>query len=119
MSWLVNDLSVYGPVPTGALIVAVAGLEIDFQMCFGTMYVSPAIGTRFEYWAVLKFSTAVLGLGADTLVIGGTPPVLAAGILLIRLNVKATSALVNGWPSLHLTPWRSVKVSVLPPLDQA
>ena len=35
-----------------------------------------------------------------------------------RLKVKATSAAVIGLPSLHFTPLRMVKVSVLLPLVQ-
>ena len=43
----------------------------------------------------------------------------SAGNFFIRLNVNATSAAVNGLPSLNFTPLRMVKVSVLLPLLHA
>jgi len=43
----------------------------------------------------------------------------SAGCFLSRLKVKRTSAALNGFPSLHLTPLRIVTVSVLLPLLQA
>ena len=73
----------------------------------------------FEYSGVAKFNTTVLPLTVAGLASGGSPYTLAAGLLLVPLNVAATSAGVKAEPSLHLTPVRIVKVSVLPPLDQA
>ena len=47
------------------------------------------------------------------------PSRLTAALFFSMLNVKATSAGVSGVPLFHFTPWRIVKVIVLPPLDHA
>jgi hypothetical protein len=63
-------------------------------------------------------NTTSYGLGAET-VEKLTPSVLIVGYFFIMSNVKTTSALVNGFPSLHFTPWRSWNVRVLSPLENA
>ncbi len=42
-----------------------------------------------------------------------TPVVSSAEFFFNKLKVNSTSLLVNGWPSLHFTPSRSVNTSVL------
>ena len=44
-----------------------------------------------------------------------TPPMSIAGYFFIRLKVKATSLAVKSEPSLHFTPCRMSKVSLLAP----
>ncbi len=41
-------------------------------------------------------------------------PARASGFSMICSYVKTTSSAVKGSPSLHFTPWRSLKVYVLP-----
>jgi hypothetical protein len=48
-----------------------------------------------------------------------TALISSAGYCLRRLNVNSTSAALIGCPSLHFTPSRIVKVSVLLSADQA
>ena len=50
--------------------------------------------------------------------VGLIPLVLIALLCFIRLNVKATSLLVNAWPSFHLAPDCRLNVTVLPPLEK-
>src|SRR5262249_16490531 len=98
-----------GPVPTGLGSANVAALTVD-QMCCGTMNVW-AIRNRFAYSAWLNFSTAVLGVGAVALTGTGVPSVCSPLVVLIMLNVKATSLAVNGLPSFHWTFCRMSRVS--------
>ena len=54
---------------------------------------------------------------------GSAPPRLTSSdplaCVVTYLNVKATSAAVIAVPLFHFTPWRIVKVIVLPPLLHA
>ena len=83
-------------------------------MCCGTIWVC-----RMENWLatsdVAKVSIAVAGAGRGDADRHRGAVHVSAGCVLIMLNVYATSAAVNGFPSLHLTPDRTVMVSVLPP----
>src|SRR6185437_67976 len=111
-----NLPSTNGPVPTGVGSLNVAGLLSEAQTCCGTIWVCRISG-RLAYSGALKFSVAVLP-DAVALVGTGVAGTLRAGNFLIRLKVKATSAALNGLPSLHFTPDRVVMARVLPPLDQ-
>src|SRR6516162_750015 len=66
-----------------------------------------------------NLSTTVSGPVAVALTGAGVPVWAREGFLAIRLKVNATSAALNGLPSLHLTPDRVVRVSVLPPSEKA
>ena len=68
---------------------------------------------------VLNVITTVCGFGALTMLSKLIPPVLICGFFFSMLKVKATSALVNGLPSDHVTPLRRWKVRVLLSLDHA
>ena len=105
----------YGPVPTGAVTVAVAGVEYVVAKLAGSMSCVPAIATMFEYSEVAYLSTTVLPTTVAGLASAGIPATFAAAFVFTMLNVAATSAGVNAEPSLHLTPDRIVKVNVLPP----
>src|ERR1022692_1528524 len=111
-----NLSSMNGPVPTGLGSANVVGSPTDCQMCWGRMLTCP-MRNRFAYWGVLKFS--VTDLPDEVALVGsGVPTILSAGFLMNRLNVYATSAALNGLPSFHFTPWRMVRLSVLPLFDQ-
>src|ERR1700722_414243 len=86
-------------------------------MCCGTICVR-RMKKRFASWGCANVSTAVVASGAVAVTGIGVAGVLMAGNFLIRLKVKATSAALNGLPSLHFTPGRVVIVSVLPSADQ-
>src|ERR1700722_3370849 len=63
-------------------------------------------------------SSTVFGPVAVAEVTVGVPLTSAvAAYFLIRLKVKATSAALNGCPSLQFTPDRVVRVRVLPSAD--
>src|SRR5437879_363847 len=98
----------YGPVPTGFGSAKLVGFTPD-QMCCGTMKVCP-IRNRLAYSGWLKFSTAVVALGALALAGTGVPSVARPGCVLIMLKVNATSLALNGLPSFHFTPDRVVRV---------
>src|SRR6516164_2163226 len=74
---------------------------------------------RLPACGVANLMTAVLGPVAVALTGAGVPVWAREGFLASRLKVKATSAALNGLPSLHLTPDRVVRVSVLPPSEKA
>jgi hypothetical protein len=82
----------------------------------------PAMFSRFMYCGVEKVSCTVSLLG-DVMLVGLVPPRLMSSDPLLccsaYLYVKATSAAVNAVPLLHFTPWRIVKVMVLPLLLHA
>src|SRR4051812_47495962 len=109
-----------GPVPTvsAPLITALAGSVIVDHLCLETM-IWFAMPWKLAICGPEKFRTTVVGSGVVMASGSGVPPTLAALFFFSRSKVKATSSEVNGWPSLHLTPDFSVKVSVLLPLDHA
>src|SRR6516225_5042314 len=72
----------------------------------------------FPAWGEGNVSTTVFGPVAVAELTTGVPLTSAvAAYFLIRLKVNATSAALNGWPSLQFTPDRVVKVRVLPSAD--
>src|SRR5215471_12772558 len=73
---------------------------------------------RLPACGAAKLSTTVFGPVALALVGAGVPVWASAGFLASRLKVNATSAALNGLPSLHFTPDLVVTVSVLPPLEK-
>src|ERR1035441_1196445 len=104
------------PVATGGGSANVLGLPTDCQMCCGRMLTWP-MRNRFAYCGAAKFR--VTELPDEVALVGtGVAGRLSAGFLMIRLKVYATSAAENALPSLHFTPGRMVRASVLPPFDQ-
>ena len=61
------------------------------------------------------FPLAVTAVALAPKVSVHTPPGSMAGYFFIRLKVKATSLAVKSEPSLHFTPGRMSKVSLLAP----
>src|SRR5215469_776682 len=106
-----NLSSMYGPVPTGFA----SGLATEPQMCCDTIWVF-RMKNRLASWGSAKVSVAVFPEPVALTGIG-VAGVFSAGYFLIRLNVNATSAALNGLPSLHFTPSRVVIVMVLPSGD--
>src|SRR6516162_412161 len=76
------------------------------------LYRLPACGAA-------NLSTTVSGPVAVAETGAGVPVWAREGFLASRLKVNATSAALNGWPSLHFIPGRVVRVSVLPPSEKA
>jgi hypothetical protein len=67
---------------------------------------------------LVKLIVTLYRPAADTLA-SGRPNLFSAVLCSAWSNVKTTSALVNGLPSVHFTLCRSCTVRVLPPADQA
>ena len=61
------------------------------------------------------FSVAVTAVAGAPRMSFQIPPTSMAGYFFIRLKVKATSSAVKSDPSVHLTPGRMSKVSLLAP----
>src|SRR5882724_4516978 len=112
----VVDATSYAPVPTGVALVNVAGSATVDQTCLGSMNVLPAMKNRSENSGRLNDSVTVCASGVVTPV-SGRLYWFSALLEISSPNVKATSALVNGWPSDHWTPERRVNVSEVPSGD--
>src|SRR6266550_1813341 len=106
--------TVNGPVPTGFGSSQVSGWAAPApveKMCFGTMPTWLAKLKKYGPAGWLNLIVTCLPL-AVTLV--SPAPVHSAyrsvdGTFFIRLNVYSTSAALNGCPSFHVTPSRTVK----------
>src|SRR5262245_2993088 len=104
----------YGPVPTGVGSSQVSGWAAAApveKMCLGTMPTWLAKLKKYGPAAWLNVIVTCLPL-AVTLV--RPAPVHSeyrsvAGTRFIRLKVNATSSALNGCPSFHFTPSRTVK----------
>src|SRR5580698_6850672 len=99
----------------GAVTVAVAEAEYSVPKFAGSINCVPAIATMFAYSGWAYVNTTVSPETVAGLANAGRPATFAAGVVLTRLNVAATSAGPNDDPSLNFTPVRMVNVSVLPP----
>jgi hypothetical protein len=102
-----NVSTTYGPVATGFSFAQVSGSVTSFQMCSGTIscwLMMYAAGTS----AAFRWKTTVSPFTSIESMCCHSPWVSRAGVALIRLNVKSTSAGVNGFPSDQVTPLRIV-----------
>src|SRR5436190_17415451 len=106
-----------GPVPTGFGSSHVSGFfaasPVD-QMCLGTMPTWLAKLKKYGPAALANCSVTLLPLAVT---LCRPAPVHSeyrsvAGVCFMRLNVKTTSSAVSGWPSLQVTPSRTVKVTL-------
>ncbi len=114
--WLpeTHSLNMNGPVPTGArnhLWVLISAPDSSPRMCFGSR---PAVATRSRNGASTaeNWKTTVCSSGVSTreILFQPTRPRTSIAGSITTLCVKATSADVNGLPSCHLTPFRSLNV---------
>ena len=112
----------YGPVPTGQPFCRSKKAKVrgfwSFQMCLGTV-------TKRAPWPVARKSATQRGPGLlslslnvslSTIVSEATHSLMAldmtmSGAARRRMpKVNTTSSAVKGWPSLHVTPSRSLTV---------
>ena len=107
----VKDFSVYGPVPTGFLLVSVVGsLDVLPDVLGHDRDLAQDLRLVDELRAGERHRDDVAAHG-DVAVRRAWS--FSASLSLIRLNVKATSSAVSGLPSDHLTPSRTVTLTVL------
>src|ERR1700739_361036 len=96
-----------GPVPTGWVLVNLAGLLSAAQMCLGTIGVWAIVVANGTFGA-LNVTVTCLPAAETLLICDQMPLASSAGYFFSRSKVKTTSAAENGLPSLHLTPERIV-----------
>ena len=88
------------------------GSATDDHTCWGTIGTWAIVAAKGTFGA-LNVSVTSLPVDETADTCCHTPLLSRAGNFFSRLKVNTTSLAVKGLPSLHLTPWRIVKTSVL------
>src|SRR5689334_24694545 len=109
-----HGLTLNGPVPTGSGSAQVSGCAAASPVentCSGTM---PTWLAKLKKYGSAGLSNVIVTWLALAVTLCSPAAVHSAyasvdGTRFIRLKVNATSWALNGWPSFHFTPSRTVK----------